>query len=417
VNNNPPESVIESLYAQGRLVEAAQAVAEAIAKGETSELWNDWGVIYTGLAQKAFRRALEMDPWNGEAMLNLGVSLFCEGKLTAAAPLLRHALAESAGPERAHVAALLALCEPTAKEIPQTPPDFAEVEKEVRRVLERYFERGDRSPDVVTPAGYVPQLDSKPEWTTQALNEPTVHDEDYLVFSAFQDPESVILDIGGNSGYSAASMWASGTAAKIFTFEPNSGLADCLKQVAELRPGRFEYALVALGDSDGTLDFAVPVINGLALGALATACKNPELDWLCGLVTDYFKNYLAQSGFQSFRLHEFKALVTRLDDFLASAGSPMNAERIVALKIDAENFEGPILLGARKFLAARKPLVLAEREHTTPQVCEILLNLGYSHAAREARRLKLASSPAETYNRFFMHPDRFEEYRRIGLLI
>jgi len=409
--------VIESLYAQGRLVEAAQAVAEAIAKGETSELWNDWGVIYIGLAQKAFRRALEMDPWNGEAMLNLGVSLFCQGKLTAAAPLLRHALAESAGPERAHIAALLALCEPPARETLRTAPDFAAVEKEVRRVLDGYFERGDRSPDVVTPAGHVPQQDSKPEWTVHALNEPTVHDEDYLVFRAFQDPESVILDIGGNSGYSAVSMWASGTAAKVFTFEPNAGLADCLKQVAELRPGRYDYALVALGDSDGTLDFAVPVMNGLALGALATACAKPEIDWLSRLITDYFKKYLTGAPFESFRMHRFHAPVTRLDDFLVTRRSNLREEEIVAVKVDAEGYEGQVLAGARRFLTAQRPLILAEGGHTNPLVFEALLELGYSYGVREGRQLRATSGPGTSINGFFIHPERFEDYRRIRLLI
>jgi FkbM family methyltransferase len=412
-----PKESVECLYAQGRLVEAAELLAAAIAKGETGALWNDWGVVYTGLAERAFRRAWELDPGNQATAANLGVLLFSTGKFGEAAPVLRKALPQVDGNARDHLASLLALSEAPAKARSQKRTrDIAQAKREIRDVLEQYFAHGDRSSNVATPPGYTPDLDYKPEWLDQVFARQTIHDEDYVVFGAFKDPDSVILDIGGNSGYSAASIWASGAASKVFSFEPNAGFADCLKRVAELRPGRFGYSMVALGDAAGSLDFAVPVINGFAITALATACSLPNLDCLADVIIEHFEKYMAAMAFEWFRMHRFTAQVTRLDDFLAEGRSWLSGDRIVAMKIDAESYEGHVLVGARKFLSARKPLILAEGAHTTPLVFETLLGLGYSYAGREGRRLETATGPVPAISGFFIHPDRFGEYQRSGLL-
>lgn len=413
-----PRESVESLYAQGRLLEAAQLLAAAIAKGETGALWNDWGVVYTGLAERAFRRAWELDPGNHSTAANLGVLLFSTGKFAEAGPVLRKALLQADGNARDHLARLLALCEAPGKARSQKRTrDIAQAKREIRDVLEQYFVRGDRSSNAATPPGYTPDLDYQPEWLDRVFARQTIHDEDYAVFVAFQDPDSVILDIGGNSGYSAASIWASGAASKVFTFEPNAGFADCLKRVAELRPGRFGYSLLALGDATGSLDFAVPVINGLAITALATACSLPNLDCLADVIIEHFEKYMTGMAFEWFRMHRFRAEVTRLDDFLAEGRSWLSGDHIVAMKIDAESYEGHVLVGARKLLAAHKPLILAEGAHTTPLVYETLLNLGYSYAGREGKKLRATDGRVQAISGFFIHPHRLDEYGRIGLLL
>jgi len=102
---------VEQLYAQGRLAEAMQLLAEALAKQETSTLWNDWGVVQIALAERAFRRALELEPANGGTAANLAVLLYSEGRSAEAVPLLQQALTRTEGVPRAHIAALLAQCE------------------------------------------------------------------------------------------------------------------------------------------------------------------------------------------------------------------------------------------------------------------------------------------------------------------
>lgn len=102
---------VDQLYAQGRLAEALQLLAEALTKQETSTLWNDWGVVQIALAERAFRRALQLEPANGGTAANLAVLLYSEGRSAEAVPLLQQALTRAEGVPRAHIAALLAQCE------------------------------------------------------------------------------------------------------------------------------------------------------------------------------------------------------------------------------------------------------------------------------------------------------------------
>jgi len=109
---------VEHLYAQGRLGEAMQLLAEAITKQESSTLWNDWGVVQIALAERAFRRALELEPANAGTAANLAVLLYSEGRSAEAVPLLQKALTQADGVPRAHIAALLAQCESAASPAP-----------------------------------------------------------------------------------------------------------------------------------------------------------------------------------------------------------------------------------------------------------------------------------------------------------
>jgi len=111
---------VEQLYAQGRLAEALQILAEALGKQESSSLWNDWGVVQIALAERAFRRALELEPANDGTAANLAVLLYSEGRSAEAVPLLQQALAHAEGIPRTHIAAILAQCESAISPAPAT---------------------------------------------------------------------------------------------------------------------------------------------------------------------------------------------------------------------------------------------------------------------------------------------------------
>ncbi len=102
---------VERLYAQGKLAEAMQLLAEALGKQESSGLWNDWGVVQIALAERAFRRALELEPANDATAANLAVLLYSEGRSAEAIPLLQQALAHAQGVPHTHIAAILAQCQ------------------------------------------------------------------------------------------------------------------------------------------------------------------------------------------------------------------------------------------------------------------------------------------------------------------
>ena len=112
------QASVEQLYAQGRLAEALQLLSEALAKQESSSLWNDWGVVQIALAERAFRRALQLEPANGGTAANLAVLLYSEGRTAEAVPLLQQALTRAEGVPRAHIAALLAQCESAVNPAP-----------------------------------------------------------------------------------------------------------------------------------------------------------------------------------------------------------------------------------------------------------------------------------------------------------
>jgi FkbM family methyltransferase len=103
---------VSNLLAERRLDEASQLLRDAIAEAECSELWNDWAVVQLALAERAFTRAFELDPWNAEAAANLGMLLFSTGKMTDAESFLREALHTAQGPLRDHIELLLGICTP-----------------------------------------------------------------------------------------------------------------------------------------------------------------------------------------------------------------------------------------------------------------------------------------------------------------
>ena len=100
------------LFEEGRFEEASQLISAALLDSETSERWNDWAaIVLTGgrvdEAEKAFRRALEMDSENSQAAANLGLLLVGLDRSAEAVPFLERGLAGAEGEERTHLTDLL----------------------------------------------------------------------------------------------------------------------------------------------------------------------------------------------------------------------------------------------------------------------------------------------------------------------
>jgi hypothetical protein len=108
-----------NLLTERRLDEAAQLLRDAIAAAESSELWNDWAVVQLALAERAFRRAFELDPWNAEAAAHLGILLFSMGKITEAESFLREAADTAQGSLRDHIETLLRVYGPPRIPLPR----------------------------------------------------------------------------------------------------------------------------------------------------------------------------------------------------------------------------------------------------------------------------------------------------------
>jgi len=99
------------------------------------------------------------------------------------------------------------------------------------------------------------------------------------VFRFFKDEAGTVLDIGAHFGYSAASIWAAGATTSILSFEPNPWHAVCLDRIKAIRPGKFDYATLGIGDVPRAVCFVMPVIEGVGISGLSSAAIETELDW------------------------------------------------------------------------------------------------------------------------------------------
>jgi glycosyltransferase involved in cell wall biosynthesis len=100
-------------FHQGRFSDALRLLQPLLEAGGTSELWNDWAAVQLALgdierAEAGFSRAIELDPDNTDAIINLGVMLLSRGDSTRALPLLTSVLPLLPASHRQTVNALLA---------------------------------------------------------------------------------------------------------------------------------------------------------------------------------------------------------------------------------------------------------------------------------------------------------------------
>ncbi len=100
------------LYEQGQFAAALDEFSKAILAGETSDAWNDWSMAQLACgntvdAEKGFRRALEQDPGNAIAAMNLVVLLSKLGRSPEAVPYLEVAARELPQVEQQGIASLV----------------------------------------------------------------------------------------------------------------------------------------------------------------------------------------------------------------------------------------------------------------------------------------------------------------------
>ena len=113
-----------------------------------------------------------------------------------------------------------------------------------------------------------------PTWIDHCLANPEMHDPDYAIFAHFRDPQSTVLDVGANWGYSVTSILATGCRSSIISFEPLACYAPHLTRLKEKLPGRFNFFSYGLGAESAELRFVTPVLNGDVLTAYTSASES-----------------------------------------------------------------------------------------------------------------------------------------------
>ena len=118
------------LCEQGQYAEALTPLSDALLEMETSDRWNDWATVQMALgehalAERAYRRALQMNPEQHEAALNLGILLKLAGRPAEALPLLEQGTAFAEEPLRSTAFGLQEECRReivVSPPVPETPP-------------------------------------------------------------------------------------------------------------------------------------------------------------------------------------------------------------------------------------------------------------------------------------------------------
>jgi SAM-dependent methyltransferase len=102
-------------FDQERYEEAARLFTEALEVKETADGWNDWATAqmlseHRVMAERGYRRALELDGTHQQAAANLGILLVRSGRFGDALPLLERAINGADGQPDAMLAQLATHC-------------------------------------------------------------------------------------------------------------------------------------------------------------------------------------------------------------------------------------------------------------------------------------------------------------------
>ncbi len=188
---------------------------------------------------------------------------------------------------------------------------------------------------------------------------------DFLAFVRRIPEEGVVLDVGANIGFTTVSLARRAHRGIVHAFEPSPAAYRALQRIVA------HYGLrnvvthpLALGGTDGTLEMATPIVDSAVLPALTHVVRERGP----GAPGD-----------------RFLAKCRTLDSMAEwSSGPP-----VTAVKIDVEDHEHHVLVGARRLIARHRPLLFCELWETeNRRLCLALAReLGYAVRVREGRAL------------------------------
>jgi FkbM family methyltransferase len=179
----------------------------------------------------------------------------------------------------------------------------------------------------------------------------------YEQFLRLIPKNGVLLDVGANIGITCAIARRRRPDLNLIAFEPIPLNLKILRRVQTLYSiKRMEVHSVAIGDSEGTVSFAVPRVEGMPATALSH------------LISEEFQNPEVEQ-------HPFETLsvpMRTLDSFCF--------DKVDSIKIDVEDHEYHALHGASGLLRKFHPVVFCELWGTAnrPRTIEFMRSLGYS---------------------------------------
>jgi len=290
--------------------------------------------------------------------------------------------------------------------------------RKVLDLCELYYSLRKSNPEIVSLNDFSEiDLPAKPQWIDQMLKSQTIHDDDYVVFKYLQDPNATILDIGANWGYSAGAFIKLGVKATIVSFEVVPMFEGALGRLKELYPNQYHFFISGLGNAPAILQFVVPVVNRKANFGLCSAAESPILKSLANnIVNNAYRLGGGKIGKAEISFLEFTAPISTLDSFIPEQLPENFRNPVEAIKIDVEGLEASVLRGAATLIKKHRPLILAEGANRRKDMRELMLEFGYVFAERSDSQLEIYEGVGKHSSGFFVHGDRQDHYRQIGVL-
>jgi FkbM family methyltransferase len=207
---------------------------------------------------------------------------------------------------------------------------------------------------------------------------------DFLVFLKLIKEDGLILDIGANIGIMTYHLSKKKPHSKIIAFEPApENLSVLNKIVARKKLQNVEVKRFALGNENKEAEMVMPEVDHVKMQGLSHVVHEKLTDFNTG---------------DTFPI-EIKTIdsIPCLKDETA---------KLVAIKMDVENFESFVLEGARNTIDQHKPLIYTELwENENRYTCfSIMQDLGYeTYVNEKGRMVKFDPKKHLTQNFFFLH--------------
>ena len=203
-------------------------------------------------------------------------------------------------------------------------------------------------------------------------------DKEFLFFLDLIPNEGAILDIGANIGIMSVLLAKKFKKATIYSFEPVPENLKALQRIIRFYHLKNVHVIpTALGDTDGQLTMILPELAGAQMQGLS-----------------HVKNDNNEKG------REFTVPVQVLDNIREIN----QLSKIVAIKIDVENFEYYVLKGGKSLIEKHHPVIFCELWNDERKLwcIHFIKSLGYSIKVFEKNGLvDFINQPVENF--FFVY--------------
>jgi FkbM family methyltransferase len=208
-------------------------------------------------------------------------------------------------------------------------------------------------------------------------------ENDFFHFVDMIPPSTTVLDIGANIGIMSYYLCKHVNPANVFAFEPMPQNLRTLRWVKKrFSLNNLLISDVALGNEKGTIDMVMPVVNKVKKQGLSHVVSEDIKDFNDGDV--------------------FTTMITKIDDV-----SELKDVRCSAIKIDVENFEYHVFLGASTFIKKNMPIIYCELwDNENRYKCfDLMRSFGYSIQFKQDNELIPFNENNHTTQNFFLIPE------------